>query len=291
MSFDLEAKASTAMAGDVPDSSSLIRHESCNLAAVRRVAAMLDLAPDGLTQGRDLPRGWHFILLAADTPKSSLRADGFPGLGVPMPDFGLPRLMLGGRKVSFHRDIPIGAELTRTSSIVSVTHKANAAGPLAVVTLAHELRLKEDPAPVLLETQTYLLLPARIDASKTAEVPVGTPMRAAHIKTVTPDDTLLFQYSALGFNSHRIHLDREHARNIEGFPDLVVNGGLATLLLTEFLRQDLGVTPRSIAVRHLAPLYCQRPITLTADPVDGGWKLKAYDDRHQLAIEMEVQAP
>jgi len=85
-------------------------------------------------------------------------------------------------------------------------------------------------------------------------------------------------------------LDREHARNVEGFPDLVVNGGLVTLLLTEFLRQDLGVVPHRITVRHLAPLFCRRPITMTADPVDGGWKLKAFDVHHQLAIEMEVQS-
>lgn len=120
------------------------------------------------------------------------------------------------------------------------------------------------------------------------EAAPAAAVRAAHLKTVVPDETLLFQYSALGFNSHRIHLARDHARDVEGFPDLVVNGGLSTLLLTEFLRRDLGVTPAAIAVRHVAPLFCNRAVTLTADRVGNRWLLKAFDDQHRLAVDMEV---
>jgi 3-methylfumaryl-CoA hydratase len=68
----------------------------------------------------------------------------------------------------------------------------------------------------------------------------------------------------------------------------VVNGGLSTLLLTEFLRQDLGAVPTALSVRHVAPLYCNRPVTLAADRVDAGWRLKAYDDQNRLAVDMEV---
>jgi 3-methylfumaryl-CoA hydratase len=269
------------------DAAPVLREESCALACVRRVAAMLDLEPDRFAIGDALPKGWHFVLLAADTRRSSLRSDGFPGLGVPMPDLGLPRLMLGGRSVSFRRNIPIGATVMRRSSVRNVSHKSTASGPMAVVTLGHDLCLASDPDPVLVETQTYLLLPSRPVGAGTPETATGSPARAAHLKTVMPDETLLFQYSALGFNSHRIHLDREHARNVEGFPDLVVNGGLSTLLMTEFLR-ELGVTPTAISVRHVAPLYCNRPVTLAADCEGERWRMKAYDDRHQLAVQMEV---
>jgi 3-methylfumaryl-CoA hydratase len=275
------------------DTSPVVREEACGLATVRRVAAMLDLDPDEVTRGRPLPRGWHFMLLAADTRRSALRSDGFPGLGVPMPDLGLPRLMLGGRTVSFRHDIPIGAAVMRSSAVRSIVNKKTASGPMAVVTLAHELCIEAQSEPAIVETQTYLLLPARAaGASAPAGAGVGTlaaPVQAMHMKTVVPDDTLLFQYSALGFNSHRIHVDREHARQVEGFPDLVVNGGLSTLLLTEFLRQDLGVTPVALSARHVAPLYCHRTVTLTADRVDGQWLLKAYDDQHRLAVELEVK--
>lgn len=268
---------------------SLQREETCTLSAVRRVAAMLDLDPDALAVGQPLHPGWQFMLLGADTRRSALRGDGFPGLGVPMPDLGLPRLMLGSRTVAFHHAIPVGATVVRRSSVQRLVRKTTAAGPMAVVTLVHTLHTQAATAePALVETQTYLLLPPRPAGVAAPEAPPAEAPTTARRKIVVPDETLLFQYSALGFNSHLIHLDRDHARTVEGFPDLVVNGGLCTLLLTEFLRRDLGVTPAAIAVRHLAPLYCNRPITLTADPVDGRWRLQAFDDQNRLAVEMEV---
>lgn len=266
----------------------LERQESCSVSVVRRVAAMLDLDPQSVVAGQPLPRGWQFVLMAADTRRSALRSDGFPGLGVPMPDLGLPRLMLGGRSVSFRADIPIGSTLLRTSAVQSVRPKTTATGSMAVVTLVHELRLDGQTEPAIVETQTYLLLPPRTDAVDDAATPPEALISAHHTAVVVPDETLLFQYSALGFNSHRIHIDRGHAREVEGFPDLVVNGGLATLLLTEFLRRDLGVQPAALKVRHLLPLYCNRPVTLAADRLGELWHLKAYDDRHRLAVDMEV---
>jgi 3-methylfumaryl-CoA hydratase len=265
------------------------RTESCSVAVVRRVAAMLDIDPDTVREGDPLPRGWQFVLLAADTRRSALRADGFPGLGVPMPDLGLPRLMLGGRTVSYAKEIPIGATLQRTSCLQNLSRKTTAAGPMAVATLLHELRLARDATPALVETQTYLLLPARkgaADAGAAARIETSATERTAFF---TPDETLLFQYSALGFNSHRIHIDRSHARNVEGFPDLVVNGGLVTLLLTEFLRREVGQVPAALKVRHVAPLYCGRAITMTADREGAKWRLKAYDDKNVLAVDMEVE--
>jgi 3-methylfumaryl-CoA hydratase len=263
------------------------RRETCSVAAVRRVAAMLDIDPDTVAAGDALPRGWQFVLLGADTRRSALRSDGFPGLGIPMPDLGLPRLMLAGRSVAFHADIPIGASVRRASAMQSLRHKASAAGPMAVVTLVHELHVDGHDSAAIVETQTYLLMSAGKAASNDAEAP-SPPPQAEHLKTVVPDETLLFQYSALGFNSHRIHIDRAHAREVEGFPDLVVNGGLATLLLTEFARRDLGVKVSASKARHVAPLFCNRPMTLAADRLGERWRLSAFDDRHRLAVDMEV---
>jgi len=265
----------------------ITRHENCSVAAVRRVAAMLDIDPDTVVEGAPLPRGWQFFLMAADTRRASLRADGFPGLGVPIPELGLPRLLLGGRSVEWLQDIPVGAALRRTSGILGIEHKnAGTAGAKAIVTLFHELRIGTDTEPALAETQTYLLLggQGRYLDDETMEPEVA----AERVAVVQPDETLLFQYSALGFNSHKIHLDREHACNVEGFPDLVVNGGLATLLLTEFLRRELGLVPTAIKTRHVAPLFCNRPVTLAADRTDGRWRLRAYNSRNRLAVDMEV---
>lgn len=266
-----------------------IRTEICSVASVRRIAAMLNLNPDEVVEGAPLPRGWQFILMAADTKRSSLRADGFPGLGVTMPDLGLPRLMLGSRSVSYITDIPIGATVIRNSSIKSLTHKTTNSGPMVVAIIQHELRLTATSSPALVEIQTYLLLPATKGASTVTGSNFSAEITGYLVKTVVPDETLLFQYSALGFNSHKIHIDRAHARNVEGFPDLVVNGGLATLQLTEFLRQEIGVIPTSIKARHVAPLFCGSPITMVANKIDTKWQLQAFDNRSTLAVDMEVE--
>jgi 3-methylfumaryl-CoA hydratase len=258
----------------------------CAAGSVRRIAAMLDLDPEVYVDGAPLPRGWHFFLLGGATRRSDLRADGFPGFGVPMPDLGLPRLMLAGRRVDYRHDLLIGSTVERRSSLASVTRKQTASGEMAFVTIQHELSSSRYSVPAIVEEQSYILLgPAK---ARGGVEQATTAVNAERTKAITPDDTLLFQYSALGFNSHKIHIDRAYARDVEGLPDLVVNGGLATLLLTEFLRVDLGLTPARIVTKHTAPLYCGRPMTLAADRAPSGWRIRALDDRSAMALEAEV---
>lgn len=264
------------------------RTEACPVATVRRVAAMLDLDPEHLRDGDPLPRGWHFIVLGGETRRSALRSDGFPGFSVPMPDLGLHRLLLAGRKVEYTGDLVVGATVHRRSWVSKLDRKQTANGSAAMVTIRHELNKTPDLPPAIVEEQTYILLgPATDRASpvRPTEAPSGE-----YQKTLLPDETLLFQYSALGFNSHKIHIDRDYARNVEGLPDLVVNGGLTTLLLTEFMRLDVGVTPARLSVKHKAPLYCGRQITLTASQEVDTWKLKVHDDTGVVAVDAEIHA-
>jgi 3-methylfumaryl-CoA hydratase len=261
------------------------RSEICAPSVARRIAAMLDIDPDTLSAGDALPRGWHFPLLAGETRRAALRTDGFPGFGVPMPDLRLPRLLLLGRTVEYLSDIPLGASVERVSTLDKVQHKETSAGPAAIVTLRHDLHVAPD-TPAVVETQSYMLLgPAR--QIRPAAIPQPVPDFDL-LKVMTPDETMLFQYSALGFNSHKIHLDRAYARDVEGLPDLVVNGGLITLLLTELLRSDLGLRPHRIATRHKAPLFCGRPVTLAANRVGSTVRLVALDDAGGVATEMEA---
>jgi 3-methylfumaryl-CoA hydratase len=262
-------------------------NELCSLAMVRRVAAMLDLDTMSFSEGDILPRGWHFFLLAGETRKSALRPDGFPGLGVPIPELGLPRLLLGGRTVSYQGDIVIGSVVERTSFVKNITEKTSHAGRMAIVTIQHELRPVSAPNPALVETQTYILLSGKSVPAKVEKATV-VPILAPYQKSVVADETMLFQYSALGFNTHKIHLDRDYARNVEGLPDLVVNGGLTTLLLTEFIRMDLGFQIKDIKMKHIAPLYCGRNITLAANRSETGWQLTVFDDNNIVAVTMEV---
>jgi len=266
-----------------------VRPEVCSVAAARRVAAMLDVAPDHYVEGSTLPRGWHFFMLGADTPRSALRADGFPGLGVPMPDLGLPRLLLGGRDVVYRGDLSIGARVVRTSVIQSIQQKATASGPTAVVTITHSLRQESQPESAIVETQTYLLLPSSSAPMAQKIVPPYAVSSEHRTKALVPDETLLFQYSALGFNSHKIHIDRSDATQVEGYPDLVVNGGLATLLMTEFARTEMQWLPSVVRVRHLKPLFCRHPMTLVAKQEGGRCLLKALDNKYLPAVEMEFE--
>jgi 3-methylfumaryl-CoA hydratase len=277
----------TSRSGSAPP---VQREETCSVSLARRIAAMLDRPTTELAAGQTWPRGWHFALMAADTPRAQLRSDGFPGLGVPLPDLGLPRLLLSSRSVTFHSDLAIGDTVQRRSGISEIAHKHRSSGPMALVTVRHDLLRSADSTPCVQETQTYVLLPAQTKPGEPTLPGHAEPLPpCAHHTTVVPDDTLLFQYSALGFNSHRIHWDRRHAQEVEGFADLVVNGGLSSLLLLDFLAQDLGASPQSFTVRHLLPLICNRPVTLTADPTAQGWHLRAYDDQHRLAVDMQVE--
>jgi 3-methylfumaryl-CoA hydratase len=248
---------------------------------------MRDLGQDDFSEGDPLPRGWQFILLAADSRRSEIRPDGFPGLGVPMPDLGLPRLLLGGRNVRYHRNIMIGDSLTRRSRIQKVVKKASQNGPMAIVTIEHELCPRGTSDPSLVEIQTYILMGGSPIRGNGEDAIVEPPAGATPL---VPDDLLLFQYSALGFNSHKIHIDRSYARETEGFPDLVVNGGLATLLLTEHFRHHCRGEIGSFTTRHLSPLFCGRPIFITVDNSDDGWHLCVLDDRGTKAVEMFATA-
>lgn len=260
-----------------------------------RISHMLGLAVPPTSAGQPLPQGWHSALIDCATPRGLLRRDGFPGLGVPMPDIALPRLVAGGRKVSFNRPLTVGNPVARTSVITEVKHKQGAGGPIALVSVDHAIRetdgeLAMAAEPAIAESQTYILLDAPYDAQAARHLPA--PPDALAVKAVRPDQTMLFQFSALSFNSHKIHLDRDYAREVEGYPDLVVNGGLTTLLMTEIARCELGLRITSLAVRNHAPLFCDREIAFLVQAGPAGadrTRILAADDNGSIAAEMEIE--
>jgi 3-methylfumaryl-CoA hydratase len=249
-----------------------------------RLSAMLDVPFPPTTSNGHVPAGWHFPLIGAETTRHDLRADGFPGL--PFPASALPRLVAGGRSVKFHSPLLIDVPMQRSSTISAIKHKETSGGPLSIITILHSIQAVGSTETALEENQTYILISSRhFEREEGEAAPDIAPVLS---KTVTPDDTLLFQFSALSFNSHKIHLDRAYACEIEGFPDLVVNGGLTTLLMTEMVRVDLGLTIKALTVTNKRPLYVNRPITLSAFTAENGVKIVALDDRLRVAAEMEV---
>ncbi len=259
--------------------------ECIDTAVLAKVAAMLDLATPDPKTCSNVPRGWHFPALGAATRRSELRSDGYPGLGVPMPDLGLPRLLQAGRDVRFLGNIAVGEPLARISSLAELRQQGKGGADRAVVTVRHELRsVKRDEALVIEDQIFVLMAPARYQHRVQDQVNVNADV----VRAITPDAIMLFQYSALGFNSHRIHTDRAYATDVEGFPNLVVNGGLVALLVTEFLRRDLAVTPGRMKITNRLPLFCDRSLTLAATAISGGWQVRVHDDAGQVAAEVEL---
>ncbi|MFM1988071.1 MAG: hypothetical protein RJA99_1028 [Pseudomonadota bacterium] len=281
--------------GDTP---TLVVEDRCTLALVRRLAAMLDRDPATLREGDPLPFGWQVTMFNLPTPQSRLRPDGAGDLAVPLPDLGLPRLMLAGRRVAMHHAVPIGARVRRESRSGEVAHKTGRSGRFAVVPVEHRIFVEEAAAPAIVEVQEYVLreaaptaaVAASGDASRAAAsgapapsapaagtAAAAPPEPADAERSWTPDERLLFRFSAITDNPHRIHYDLPYAAGIEGYPALVVNGTLPAMALLELFRATTGREPATLASRNLAPMYANRPLRLALRRADAGWRLWATD--------------
>jgi 3-methylfumaryl-CoA hydratase len=259
----------------------------CALPLVRRVAALLDRDPGMLRAGDPLPRGWHVALFTVPTRQSALRPDGLGGLGVDLPDLGLPRIMAGGRQTTFHVDIPIGAAVHRLSRTETVTPKQGRSGPLALVSIRHDLFVGN--ATVLTERQDYVMLPERVPGSPAAPAtPPQAPAPADTERRIVADEAMLLRYCAVTFNTHRIHYDHPYATQVEGYSALVVNAGLPVLFLLDLFRAEAGREPATLALRNLASLYCNRPIRLCSARGAEAWRLWAEDDEGRIAVEARL---
>ena len=256
----------------------------CALSLVRRMAALLDLHPADLANGDPLPRGWHVALFNPPTRQSDLRVDGAAHLGLTLPDLGLPRLMMGGRRMDFVGDIPIGAHVHRTSRAGAVTHKNGQSGAFALIDVEHSISIDGDDAPVVIETNSYVLRAAVSGDPVRRTPPAALAIPPADIvRTVVPDETMLFRYSAITDNPHRIHYDLAYARS-EGYPALVVNGTVPSMFLLEMFRAHVG-EPAGWHSRNLAPILCGMPLTLTLSEDGGEWAMRAHGPLGEVALD------
>ena len=277
-----------------PNDTTIEVEDVCALGLVRRVAALLDHDPATLREGDRLPAGWHVALFTGATRQSQLRPDGVADLGFTLPfDPRFPRLMLGGRRVTFAGDITLGSTVRRRSHVTSIVSKQGRSGPFVIATVTHQIFGSGQDEPVLVEEQDYILREA---ASGGAAVPpdVVPPgavegRRATIEREIVPDETMLFRYCAITFNTHRIHYDHPYAVGTERYPALVVNGGLPILLLMELFRERADRHPNHMTSRNLGSLYCGRPMRLCAEPADDLWRLWAEDDLGRPAVEMTIR--
>lgn len=266
----------------------VVAEEVCALPLIRRMAALLDRDPAALRVGDTLPRGWHFALFNPPTPQSQLRPDGAAFLGVTLPDTGMPRLMMGGRRIDFLGDIPIGARVRRISQAGAVTTKSGRSGPFALVDVEHRISVEDDKAPVLIETTSYVLREELGRGHPKLPATSMSPIPSADVSRIlVPDEPLLFRYSGITDNPHRIHYDLRYAQS-EGYPALVVNGTIPTMFLLEMFRTHVGRDPAHWQSRNLAPIYCGNRLTLTLSAAGDRWALAAYGPMGEIALEVQA---
>ncbi|MEM6904684.1 MAG: MaoC family dehydratase N-terminal domain-containing protein, partial [Pseudomonadota bacterium] len=210
-----------------------------------------------------------------------LGPDGHPAVGGFMPQVSQPRRMWAGGRLSFQAPLVVGHPARKVSTIANVAEKTGRAGEMTFVTVRHEIYSGERLAVTEEQDIVY-----RHDPDPDAPKP--SPKPAPTDETLSAewscDSTVLFRYSALTYNGHKIHYDLDHARRVEGYPGLVVHGPLlATLLL------ELPKTPiRRFSFRATAPIFAGETFTTCAKPTEEGLHLWVRGPDGRLAIEAEA---
>jgi 3-methylfumaryl-CoA hydratase len=258
--------------------------DEASLVLLWRLAALLDQDPATIRRGAPMPEGWHVALFGPLVRQSGLGTDGHAALGEFLPPVPLPRRMFAGRRTWFNAPIAIGAEVRRTSRIAAITPKEGRSGRMIFVTVRHGIESAGRECVVEEQDLVYREA-ASPGADPTVPTPPSLPADAVR-EAFTPDTTLLFRYSAVTNNGHRIHYDADYAKGVEGYPALVVNGGITTTRLTELAKRHLPGPIATVTTRAGRPLFVGREATLAChSEAPGRVRLWALDDAGQLAFE------
>jgi 3-methylfumaryl-CoA hydratase len=249
---------------------------------VHKFRATLDLPGGKPAPGDPAPPLIHFCLAQPVAPQAELGPDGHPARGGFLPPVPLPRRMWAGGEFVFRQDIRVGDTVRRISRVADVVLKEGRTGPLCFVTVRHQV---EAGGAVALEERQDLVYRGA-DTGGAAKPP--TPAEAgSHRREVDASATLLFRYSALTFNGHRIHYDRRYAMQVEGYPGLVVHGPLQATWLLNFAA-SIRAAPSRFSFRGLSTLFDDDPIRLHAE--EDGDRLKLWTARDGGPVAMFAQA-
>lgn len=251
------------------------------------LAATLDL-DSHYADGDTLPPLWHWIYFWAVSPQSALGEDGHPQRGGFLPPVPLPRRMWAGGRLRFDHPVPIGGAATRESRIEDVKIKSGSTGHLAFVTVSHQIVCAGQPAIYEEHDIVYRDHP---QPGAPAAVPKPAPADAVWSRTIMPDPVLLFRYSALTFNGHRIHYDRPYVTEVEGYPGLIVHGPLIATLLIELIRANLPARRiQSFSFRAVSPLFDTETFSVHARPDADGRTIQLWAANHRGELAMQAEA-
>jgi 3-methylfumaryl-CoA hydratase len=249
----------------------------------RKYHATLDMPGEAPRLGEVAPRTIHFCLAQPVMPTSALGPDGHPSRGGFLPPVALPRRMWAGGLLTFPGDLRVGDRIERRSRIVDVVLKHGRAGPLCFVVVQHLILV--DGQTKLEERQDLVyreLGEANAKAAPAAEF-------GAHRRPVEASAPLLFRYSALTFNGHRIHYDRRYVAEVEHYPGLIVHGPLQAAWLYNYAAELKGAPPSRFAFRGLSPLFDDDSIFLNAEADGEGLKLWSARAGGPVAMSAEAR--
>ncbi|MFO1080132.1 MAG: MaoC family dehydratase N-terminal domain-containing protein [Reyranellaceae bacterium] len=255
---------------------------------VRALAATLDEADPPPRTGDPLPPVWHWLYFLEVAPLARSGPDGHPERGEFLPPVPLPRRMWAGSRFRFEGPpLRLGDTIRRTSTIRSVQPKSGTTGAMVFVTVEHRI---EGPRGLACLEEHDIVYREAAKPGETQRQAKPAPTDAAWTKAVTPSPVLLFRFSALTFNSHRIHYDQPYVTGVEGYPGLIVHGPLMGLLQIELARRSHpGRTPATFEFRALSPVYAGPAISVQARPeADGSVTTWIADSAGGLAQQGKV---
>jgi 3-methylfumaryl-CoA hydratase len=229
------------------------RSDQVAAAPVAAMSATLDRDDGQPVTGDALPPLWHWMYFTPLARQSDLGADGHATRGEFLPPVPLPRRMFAGGRFTFGHELTVGDDIERTSRVMDVNGKQGRSGNLVFVTVQHEIATARGVAITEEHDIVYRDNPRpdeRLSEPRTARTD------ESFSRQITPDPVLLFRYSALTFNGHRIHYDRTYVTEVEGYPGLIVHGPLIATLLVDLLRRNLPAAQiRKFSFRAMRPLF------------------------------------
>ena len=254
------------------------------------LAATLDREDTTFANGDSLPALWHWLYFLHPARQSALAIDGHPHRGDFLPPIPLPRRMWAGSRLQFLRPLRLGETIERVSSIKSVSLKQGRSGDLAFVCVGHDF---SSSSGLLLREEHDIVYRDVAKENAAAAQPLPADDKFDFERTITPDPVLLFRYSALTFNGHRIHYDRAYASETESYPGLVVHGPLlATLLLELFSEKHPQAVLSEFEFKATQPVFDIADFQVCGTKLDdsGASRLWIADNAGNICMEASVRA-
>jgi 3-methylfumaryl-CoA hydratase len=250
--------------------------------SVKELRATLFLDIGEPKTGDAAPYTMHWCLAQPVAPASALGPDGHPARGGFLPPVPLPRRMWAGGELEFFDSLRVGDEVTRTSRIAEVIMKTGSTGILCFVSVDHLVTTARGIA--IRERQDIVYR----DVSPTSAAPAklaAPPPTAKHRETHMADPVLLFRYSALTFNGHRIHYDRDYVTKVEGYPGLIFHGPMQAALQVEFAAKLRGRAPAKFSYRGVQPLFEGSEFSVNANDTADGMELWTANSQGQPTMK------